>query len=378
MSKLSPIIATLPVHLPEKTHLLAVLIGIFLFLSIQSNAQKDSSSGSHHTLILPLVARSIETNWSFGVVGAFTFHINSEDIRTRTSNMQALVLYTLRHQFVAAINGSIYFPGEKFILNHQLSYSYFPDDFWGLGKIAPDSNREHYSYKQFYVYLHPQYLLGNNIFIGLLYEYQRVFDVQYPQGGLFDKENVLGRKGYHVSGLGLSLTYDTRNNAFSPDKGVLMQFYFNHFDPIFASGYNYTNFVLDLRKFIRTYRQQVVALQVYTFLNLGEVPIRSLASIGGANSMRGYYDGRYRDKNKIVFQAEYRAPLFWRIGAVAFGDFGNIGAQLSDLNFQQLKYSYGAGIRVALNKVEKLNLRLDYGIGSSSSHGFYLQLGEAF
>lgn len=362
----------------KKTCQLTLRIGLLLCCSFIANAQVDSTARARNTLLLPLVARSIETNWSFGVAGAFTFHAKSGNVHTRTSNMQALVLYTVRHQFVSAINGSIYFPGEKFILNTQLSYSYFPDDFWGLGKIAPDSNKEHYSYKQYYVYLHPQYLLGNKIFLGLLYEYQRLLDVQYPAAGLFVTENVAGRNGYHISGLGLSLTYDTRDNAFSPDKGVFMQFSFNHFDHLLASQFDYTNFVFDLRKFIRVYRAQVLALQAFTFLNIGDVPLRSLASIGGANSMRGYYDGRYRDKNKVVLQAEYRAPLFWKIGAVVFGDFGNVGDQLKDINFQYLKYSYGAGLRVALNSAERLNLRLDYGIGTYFSHGFYLQLGEAF
>jgi outer membrane protein assembly factor BamA len=366
------------VYLKKKLYLLSFFTCFLILCYIQTYAQKDSSLKTHNELILPLVARSIETNWSFGVVGSFTFHVKSDKVPVRTSNMQALVLYTLRHQFVAAINGSIYFPGEKFILNQQLSYSYFPDDFWGLGKVAPYSNKEHYDYKQYYIYLHPQYSVGKNMFVGLLYEYQRLFDVNYLQGGLFDQENIVGRNGYHISGLGLSFTYDTRDNAFSPDKGVLMQFYFDHFAPIFGSDYEYTNYVLDMRKFIRTYKKQVLALQAYGFFNVGEVPLRSLASLGGATSMRGYYDGRYRDKNKIVFQAEYRAPLFWRFGAVVFGDFGNVGSEVSDINFQYLKYTYGAGLRFSLNKAEKLNLRLDYGIGTGAAHGFYLQLGEAF
>lgn len=353
-------------------------MGILLFSHIKTIAQKDSSLSTHHELVLPLVARSIETSWSFGIVGASTFHFKSDKAPVRTSNLQGLVLYTLRHQFVAALNGSIYFPGEKFILNQQLSYSYFPDEFWGLGKTTPYSNKEHYSYKQYYIYLHPQYSVGHNMFIGLLFEYQRLFDVNYIKGGLFDQENIAGRNGYHISGLGLSFTYDTRNNAFSPDKGSLMQFYFDHFAPIFGSSYEYTNYVLDLRKFIRTYKKQVLALQAYGFFNVGEVPLRSLASLGGSTSMRGYYDGRYRDKNKIVFQAEYRAPLFWRFGAVVFGDFGNVGSQWSDINFQYLKYTYGAGLRFALNSAEKLNLRLDYGIGTGAAHGFYVQLAEAF
>jgi outer membrane translocation and assembly module TamA len=71
-------------------------------------------------------------------------------------------------------------------------------------------------------------------------------------------------------------------------------------------------------------------------------------------------------------------PLFWRFGAVVFGDLGNVSSDFSNDYFYHLKYSYGSGLRVALNKTEKLNLRLDYGIGRGHSQGFYFQLGEAF
>jgi Omp85 superfamily domain len=343
---------------------------------IEPNA--PSPANIRHVLVLPIIARSIETGWSFGLASASTFHLYKRDTAIRTSNAQAIALYTTRKQFVAAINGSIYFPGERWIINEQLSYSSFPDEFWGLGKRAPDSSKESYKFKQYYVYLHPQYKIGKDLFLGTVYEFQRVFGVEYPAGGLFDLENVVGRHGYVVSGLGLSLTYDTRNNAFSPDKGVMLQFYFDHFNSIFGSDYQYTNYVIDLRRFIRVYKGQVLALQVLGTFNSGEVPLRSLAYLGGSNEMRGYYAGRYRDKNAGVLQAEYRVPLFWRIGAVGFGDAGNVGPELSDINFRHFKYSYGGGLRIALNQSEKLNLRLDYGLAKGNSQGFYLQLGEAF
>jgi outer membrane protein assembly factor BamA len=329
-------------------------------------------------LVLPIIARSIETGWSFGLASASTFHLKSRDTTIRTSNAQALALYTTRHQFVVAVNGSIYFPGERFILNEQLSYSSFPDEFWGLGKRAPDSSKESYKFKQYYIYLHPQFLIWQHLFLGTLYEYQRVFGIEYIPGGLFDRQNVTGRNGYHASGLGLSLTYDTRNNAFSPDKGMMLQLYFDRFAPFFGSDYQYTNYVIDLRRFLRIYRQQVLALQVFGNFNAGEVPLRSLAYLGGANTMRGYYAGRYRDKNAAVIQAEYRIPLFWRLGVAGFGDAGNVGPELKDIDLHHIKYSYGGGLRVALNQKEKLNLRLDYGIARGASQGFYLQLGEAF
>ena len=337
-----------------------------------------SPANIRHVLVLPIIARSIETGWSFGLASASTFHLKSRDTATRTSNAQALALYTTRKQFVVALNGSIYFPGERFIINEQFSYSSFPDNFWGLGKRAADSSKESYKYKQYYIYLHPQVLVGRNLFLGMVYEYQRVFEVEYARGQLFDKENVMGRHGYHISGLGLSVTYDTRNNAFSPDRGVMLQFYFDHFAPVFGSDYQYTNYVLDARRFINVYHGQVLALQAFGSFNTGPTPLRSLAFIGGASNLRGYYAGRFRDKNAAIIQAEYRVPLFWRIGAVGFAGMGNVGPELKDIDFQCLKYSYGGGLRVALNRKEKLNLRLDYGFARGKSDGFYLQIGEAF
>ncbi|HEY4334311.1 MAG TPA: BamA/TamA family outer membrane protein [Puia sp.] len=366
---------------------------MLIFFSLTVKAQSDSlktlpveklplaiksPANIRPILVLPIIARSIETGWSLGLASAATFHLTSRDTAVRTSNAQALALYTTRSQLVLALNGSIYFPGERFIFNEQLSYSSFPDNFWGLGKRAPDSSKESYKFKQYYIYLHPQFLVGKNLFFGVLYEYQRVFNVEFPKGGLFDRQDVPGRYGYHVSGVGLSLTYDTRNNAFSPNKGMMAQFYFDHFAPFFGSDYQYTNYVIDLRRFLRIYNEQVLALQVFGSFNVGETPLRSLSFLGGANTMRGYYAGRYRDKNAAVIQAEYRVPLFWRVGAVGFADVGNVGPDLDYINFHHFKYSYGGGLRFALNQKEKLNLRLDYGIAKGSSQGFYLQLGEAF
>jgi outer membrane protein assembly factor BamA len=341
-------------------------------------AQKDSLH-SHQILLFPVLTKSIETSWSFGVAGSSTFRFSKKDTASRTSNLQAIMLYSLKKQFVAAINGAQYFKNEQYILNEQISYSSFPDKFWGLGKHSPDSAEEDYNFKQYYIYLHLMRHLGNNIYVGLIYEFQNLMQVNYKPGGVFDQQQIVGRDPYKISGLGLSLTYDDRNNAFSPNKGNFAQIYFNHFDPAIGSDFSYTNLVVDLRKFIPLSIKNILALQAYSFSNMGkDVPLRSLATLGGMSSMRGYYDGRYRDRQQLVFQAELRHSFNKRFGAVAFGNFGDVGHNISDFSFQDLKYTYGAGLRYAINKSEKLNIRLDYGIGPGKNQGLYFELGEAF
>jgi outer membrane protein assembly factor BamA len=354
-----------------------ILNCILLIIGANSFAQKDSSK-KLQILVFPVLTRSIETSWSFGVAGTSTFRMSKSDTLSRTSNLQTILLYSLKKQLVAAINGAQYFKNEQYVLNEQLSYSSFPDKFWGLGNQTLNQAEEAYDFKQFYTYLHLMRKMGKGIFIGGIYEYQNLLETNYKAGGIFDQQQVVGRGGYHISGLGLSFTYDTRNNAFAPDKGNFAQIYFNHFSPVFGSNHRYTNIVVDLRKYMTIRKNGVLALQAYSFNNTGnDVPLRSLATLGGMNSMRGYYDGRYRDKNQLVFQAEFRQNLYKRFGMVAFGNMGDVSHGLS-YQLSDLKYTVGAGLRYALNKSEKLNIRLDYGIGPGKNQGFYFELGEAF
>lgn len=351
---------------------------VCVFFSVPLNAQKDSTH-SRQILLFPVLTKSIETSWSFGAAGSSTFRFSKKDTASRTSNMQAIMLYSLKKQFVAAINGAQYFKNEDYILNEQMSYSSFPDKFWGLGKYTPDSAEEDYSFKQYYIYLHFMRHLGNNIYAGVLFEYQNLMEVNYKQAGVFDQQQVAGRYGSKVSGFGLSLTYDDRTNAFAPNKGNFAQIYFNHFNPVFGSQYHYTNLVIDIRKYIPLATNDVLALQGFSYSNMGnEIPLRSLATLGGMSSMRGFYDGRYRDRQQLVFQAEMRHSFNKRFGMVAFANFGDVGHNFSDFAVRDLKYTYGAGLRYAINKSEKLNLRLDYGIGPGKNRGLYFELGEAF
>jgi len=53
-------------------------------------------------------------------------------------------------------------------------------------------------------------------------------------------------------------------------------------------------------------------------------------------------------------QAEYRRPLWWRLGAVVFGGVGDVyGESASEVTFGNLKYSYGLGLRYLFNSRDK-------------------------
>ncbi|MBX9785230.1 MAG: hypothetical protein K2X48_18235 [Chitinophagaceae bacterium] len=182
------------------------LLPVALLYFSTANAQTtDTSKNGSRLLAVPLLSRSIETDWSFGAGGSFTFHTTrKKDSTTRISAINFIGSYSLRKQFIFLIRGPVFFPGEKYILNSNFSYSSYPDRFWGLGNQTKEINEEAYSFRQYYVYLHAQRLIRKKIFAGISYEFQRVIDVEVQSGGLFDVQDVKGRTPYQVSGLGIS------------------------------------------------------------------------------------------------------------------------------------------------------------------------------
>jgi len=74
------------------------------------------------------------------------------------------------------------------------------------------------------------------------------------------------------------------------------------------------------------------------------VPFYMLPSLGGGNTLRGYDDYRFHDRNMLVVNVESRWALLSHIDLALFGDAGNVAARASDLNTD--KTSYGGGFRV--------------------------------
>jgi hypothetical protein len=74
------------------------------------------------------------------------------------------------------------------------------------------------------------------------------------------------------------------------------------------------------------------------------VPFYMLPSLGGSNTLRGYDDYRFHDRNMLVVNVESRLALFSHIDLALFGDAGNVASKASDLNVD--KTSYGGGLRV--------------------------------
>jgi hypothetical protein len=97
------------------------------------------------------------------------------------------------------------------------------------------------------------------------------------------------------------------------------------------------------------------------------------------NVGRGYIQGRFRGRNLMYFETEYRFNITRNrfIGGVVFANVHSItnSIQLPVYGFAP---GYGTGIRIRVNKHNDTNICIDYGFGNNGSKGVIVNLGEVF
>ena len=91
-----------------------------------------------------------------------------------------------------------------------------------------------------------------------------------------------------------------------------------------------------------------------------DVPFYMLPTLGGSTTLRGYSTDRFRDRDVLVVNAEYRWPIARRIDAAAFYDAGSVAPRVGDLA-QHLIADYGLGLR--MHSTRHLLARLDVARG---------------
>lgn len=79
-----------------------------------------------------------------------------------------------------------------------------------------------------------------------------------------------------------------------------------------------------------------------------------------------------------MLQVEYRQYFWRRFGFVVFAGLGDVAPEMTKLQFKELKYSLGVGLRYLFNKEEKVNLRVDIAFGKNGDRGIYFGIEEAF
>jgi len=351
-----------------------------LWSAAQSSASGDEASQKEKTsglTVLPVVFYTPETKWAFGGGGLYYFRVTKDPAVTRPSNIKFLGVYTQKKQTDLEINPDFYV-AKAYHVQANLQYSDFPDQFYGIGAGTTDAMKEPFSSRFWKLSVEALKKVRGPLNLGFQYFFDSTRLTEVKAGGLLESPNTPGSAGGIVSGFGYFMTYDSRDSIFYPTAGSFHQFSAMVFGRGLGSNFTFNRLYLELRRYIRFSYAHCLAFQTRCLIQTGNPPFWRMGLLGGPESMRGYYLGRYRDRNMIALQAEYRwVPILWRFGLVAFAGLGDVAATLGGFDLGRLRYSYGVGLRFVVDAKQRLNLRLDFGFGHDTS-GVYFTAGEAF
>ncbi len=333
---------------------------------------------------LPIVSYNTQTNWLFGLTKFNSFKLGTNDqtdINVPSSTVTGLAYYTLNKQYKFVASSNLYFGKSGWRNYNQFILQSFPSYYYGIGNDTKLSDEQEVTFESIEFYDAGGYEFYKKMYGGIIYSFKNYTKIASDSGyesdsGNFPDSTLVVNEGIQ-SGLGLFVFNEARDNTVNAHEGSYLLLSYVLYKPWLGSRFDFGSIHFDYRKYFPLSEKLTLATQFYSEINFGDVPIQSLAQMGGAEKMRGIYLGRFRDKLMTVAQTEIRFPIYWIISGVAFAGLGEVASAMNQYRFDGIKWSAGAGLRLLVDPVHKANIRFDYGI-SHDQNFFFFGFGEAF
>jgi outer membrane protein assembly factor BamA len=305
--------------------------------------------------VIPYLNYQPETSWAPGLSGSYYF--SSHDF-SKISSLAANYNFSFTGLRTMSITPKIFFGDKHWLLYSNFSYRVFPDKFYGLG-AAKRTDYALYFYNNISANIQLQYILSQNYFLGVAVDH---FSNLFPSTNIRFEEsvfsNVEGLYAYSNTAFGVVSAYDSRDNQFYPQKGSFIKVLAISSFKGKLSDYSVGKVQIDFRQYWQLIPQHILGMQfIYNGLySASSIPFQLMPTLGGMDVMRGLRQGMYRDRQMMVFQVEYRMPVYKKLRAAIFTSAGDVFTK--GLLPQSVKITGGVGLRYQYNKA-RVNFRLD-------------------
>lgn len=358
---------------------IALLLSVFIskIACSEESDQIPPEPSKGRFLFLPFFYYTPETKVAAGVASTYIFRLSKKKPQIRPSSISPLLVYTQRRQFRCELLSNFYLNNNDFQILSHLKFKHYPDYFFGIGNENAMSDKEAYTTSDIDFSVSAYHRFSGHLFLGMRYHVSswKILDKE-PLGKL-ECGNVPGGSKGTISGLSLLFLADSRDHIYLPGSGFFIEAGATYYAPVLGSSFKFSSYTVNARNYLPLFHTHVLATQILLDFKSGEVPFPYLAKLGGQNVFRGYYEGRFRDKDLIALQLEYRFPLFWRLGMAGFTNIGQVASGLADFKLDNTKFISGFGLRYLFSKSEKITIRLDLAFQPEGST-FYLSIFEAF
>ncbi len=325
----------------------------------------DAKIGSYYS-VLPLLGYSSDQGF---IGGGFLQRINY-DINRKPflSTLKTDLTFSTRGDIISQlqyertrlfgndIRSSIDFIGQRERQGH----------YFGIGNTTPFSSSEfndganYYENREFYL----NYRIRNGLFsfgengeLDFFGEttFWYVNGISAGEDTRFYQDQPAGFGSNRVFKLGIGFIADSRNNEFSPSKGVRYEVSFNSSQSFLLSDYSFSSMRGDFRHFMPLTDRITLAHRFQAEHTLGNAPFWALPVIGNENGLRGFHRNRFRGESSVLNMIEIRSWLFSvlsgrvDVGMHAFWDTGRVYSEFdSSTFFDGWKRVFGVGGAITL------------------------------
>lgn len=319
---------------------------------------------------------SATTGLGLGLLGTATYSADHTDPTLPRSNASVYSNMTTAGFFVVGLRGNHIFPHESFQLDYKVNLSTFSTSYWGMGYANADNDDNETDYRRNRINAMARFMvkLAPNTYIGPFVNYRvtQASDVNEDFSYLWQGQD----KTIHTYTAGLSFTYDSRDFMLNASKGVFVQIDQTFTPRCFGNGkYNFSTTEATFATYGKLWKGAILAGELHGQFNYGHIPWSQLATVGSNDRMRGYYEGRYNDKNVIEGQVELRQHIKGRNGVVAWVALANAFPDFKNIAWRYTLPNAGVGYRWEFKK--RINIRVDYGF-TRNGGGFIFNINEAF
>lgn len=331
---------------------------------------------------LPTAYYTPEKKFGVGLLMVGLYKTDGASSEEQPSSLVLNSFVSMNNSYGVEVENMTFFNGGKQRLLLGLELHNEAAVYYGQGIEQGDQDSNHHEFEEQLYSFKPRWMteIADNYFLGVGadFTYASAEKLELVETGVpVDSGDILPNN--FSSGVVVTSVYDSRDYRLNATKGWLFQI-----DAGLYQNSEYSRFStydVELANYIDLSSTSalssapgVIAWQVQGHFTDGDVPWNLLPDLGGSSAMRGFIKGRYRDKQMMMGQVEYRLPIFQRYGMVFWGAVGSVAPKVSDLS-EELLTSYGTGFRFKLK--DNINLRLDVGVGENETN-FYLNVNEVF
>ncbi len=377
-------------------HVLCLLLSLVtLTAPAQDSVQARSDSGqelvtppdSGRFRFTPLLAPAYNPEMQFLIAGGalMSWKAGPNPLRVQRSTLSATTSLSTTGAINISVSLASFWNEDRLRVNADLSYKDMPDNYWGVGfeaGLEPSSGDATTEYHRQWFKLNPRVVFGvaKHFLIGGAVEFNRTLatevnptmaaDVAYQAHGGDNRNN----------GIGAVLQYDSRDVAANAWTGMYAALTAMSFGGFMGGNNSYQTYLLDYRQYQTLGRKgRTLAWQVKSRIGAHDIPWSELSLVGTGYDLRGYVEGRFRDRVTLIALAEFRQMFtrskgrLSRHGFVAWTGAGALGADAGHLH--GIIPNGGVGYRLELQP--RSNVRVDIGFGRNSN-GVYFNFTEAF